>query len=308
MKSAIISGATGTIGLALIQELVRNRIEVLVLCRKDSERNRKIPNNDLIAKLICSLNHLSELQNETGKEYDVFYHLAWDGTFGPFRNDVRMQVKNIEYALDAVQVAKRFGCKTFVGVGSQAEYGPVETRLTPSTPAFPRDGYGMAKLCAGQMTRIEADRLGLHHNWVRVLSVYGPNDGENTLVMSLISKLSKGIKAECTLGEQIWDYLYSDDAALALRLVGEKGVPGKVYVLGSGNENPLKSYIAEIQKIVNPEVNVSLGALPYRRDQIMYLCADISELVHDTGFVPKVDFPMGIQKILENHYNTFSTN
>ncbi|MPM68095.1 CDP-abequose synthase [bioreactor metagenome] len=301
MKRAMISGATGAIGLALIQELIHNGIEVLVLCRKDSERNNKIPENVLITKKICSLDQLSLLQNDTGKEYDVFYHLAWDGTFGPSRNDMQMQAKNIEYTLDAVQVAKRFGCKKFVGVGSQAEYGPVKTVLTPTTPTFPLDGYGMAKLCAGQMTRIEANRLGLHHNWVRVLSVYGPNDGEKTLVMSLIKNLRMGIAPECTSGDQIWDYLFSEDAALALRLIGEEGVNGQVYVLGSGEAKPLKDYIKQIQELVNPFIEIKYGYIPYSKNQVMFLQADISELVNDTGFVPKVDFSTGIQKILENH-------
>jgi nucleoside-diphosphate-sugar epimerase len=297
MKRAILSGATGAIGLALIQELIHNGIEVLVLCRKDSERNKKIPENVLITKKICSLDQLSLLQNNTGKEYDIFYHLAWDGTFGLSRNNLKLQIRNIEFALDAVHAAKRFGCTSFVGIGSQAEYGPVETKLTASTPAFPLDGYGMAKLCAGQMTRIEANQLGLHHNWVRVLSVYGPNDGEKTLVMSLIKNLSLGIAPECTFGDQIWDYLFSKDAALALRLIGEKGVNGKVYVLGSGEAKPLKDYIKQIQELVNPFTEIKYGSVPYSKNQVMFLQADITELVEDTGFYPRFSFRSGIEEV-----------
>ena len=36
-----------------------------------------------------------------------------------------IQNKNVEYTLDAVYLAKRFGCDTFIGAGSQAEYGIV---------------------------------------------------------------------------------------------------------------------------------------------------------------------------------------
>ena len=34
MKRAIITGATGTVGTALIEELTQHQVEVLVLCRE----------------------------------------------------------------------------------------------------------------------------------------------------------------------------------------------------------------------------------------------------------------------------------
>ena len=109
--------------------------------------------------------------------YDVFYHFAWGGTTGDGRNDCEIQEKNIRYALDAAALAKRFGCSAFVGAGSQAEYGRVEGNLNSQTPAFPENGYGMAKLCAGQMTRLYCRQAGMRHVWTRILSIYGPGDG-----------------------------------------------------------------------------------------------------------------------------------
>lgn len=61
-----------------------------------------------------------------------------------------------------------------------------------------------------------------------------------------------------TKGEQLWDYLYSRDAARALRLLGKNGRDGKVYVLGSGNARPLAEYIKIIRDIVAPEQDIAL--------------------------------------------------
>ena len=177
MKRAVVTGATGTIGTALIDELIRNDMEVVVICNPDSERNDRIPEDEHIRKLYCPLCRLKSLENTTGKEYDVFYHLAWQGTGGPFRNDIYLQYRNVQYSLDAVGAAKRFGCRTFIGAGSQAEYGRFNGKLKPETPAFPETGYGIGKLSAGLMTREYAHQAGLRHIWVRALSVYGPNDG-----------------------------------------------------------------------------------------------------------------------------------
>lgn len=298
MKRAIVTGATGAIGTALIQELISNNIEVLVLCREGSPRNKQIPKHNLVTLKYCSLDRLEFLNNDTGKEYDVFYHLAWDGTTGVSRNDMYLQNQNVKYSLDAVDCAKRFGCKKFIGAGSQAEYGRVEGILKPEMPTFPETGYGIAKLCAGQMTREQAHQLGIKHNWVRILSVYGPNDGKQSMVMSTIEKLKNNEIPKFTKGEQMWDYLYSEDAARAFRLIGEQGIDGKVYVLGSGNARPLAEYIKEIRDIVNTNCEIELGAIPYSSNQVMYLCADISELGCDVDWKPIVNFQDGIRKIM----------
>ncbi|MDE6597576.1 MAG: NAD(P)-dependent oxidoreductase [Clostridia bacterium] len=299
MQRAIITGATGAIGTALINKLIEEKKEVLVFCRKDSKRASQIPDHPLVTIKYCALDELEKVENDTGKTYDTFYHFAWDGTFGADRNDMHRQNLNVKYALDAVAAAKRFGCKTFIGAGSQAEYGRSDDKLSAKTAAFPENGYGIAKLCAGQLTRVYAEQLGIKHIWVRILSVYGPRDGANTMVSSSIQKFKSGQSAQFTKGEQLWDYLYSGDAAKAFALLGDKGKDGKVYVLGSGKERPLKDYIEDIAEVVNPQAEIQFGAVPYSDKQVMRLCADISELTADTGWKPETDFKQGIKNILK---------
>ena len=300
MRRAVITGATGVIGTALVQDLIKENIEVLVLCRKDSKRIRNIPKHPLVTMKYCSLEQLSSIENDTGKEFDVFYHFAWDGTVGAERHNMYLQNQNVRYALDAVGMAMRFGCKRFIGAGSQAEYGRSEVPLRPDTPTFPETGYGYAKLCAGQMTRDYAHQHGLEHIWVRILSVYGPNDGKS-MIMSAIEKLKKGEVAQFTKGEQIWDYLYSSDAARAFRLLGNEGVDGKIYVLGSGRTRLLSEYVEAIRNIVNPDGRVEMGRVPYGKDQIMFLCADTSMLQDDIGWKAEVSFEDGIREIYSRY-------
>ena len=298
MRSAVISGATGAIGTALTKKLVNEGVKVLILCRRDSKRIQNIIESPLVKVKYCALDELSSLTNDTGEEYDVFYHFAWMGAAGPGRHDMYLQNENVKFALDAVEAAKRFGCKTFIGAGSQAEYGRVEGLLRPDTPTFPEMGYGYAKLCAGQMTRDYAHQLGLQHVWARILSVYGPNDGAQSMVMSTINKLRNGETPQFTKGEQMWDYLYSGDAANAFYLLGDRGINGKTYVIGSGKARPLAEYIEIIRDEVNPDAKIELGAIPYAPKQVMHLQADISELQKDTGFKPMVGFEDGIKEIL----------
>ena len=81
-------------------------------------------------------------------------------------------------------------------------------------------------------------------------------------------------------------------------LLGEKGIDGKIYCIGSGEAKPLKEYILEIGKVINPQVELGFGKIEYSNNQVMNLCADISELTEDTGFEPKVKFSDGIKETI----------
>lgn len=242
---------------------------------------------------------LSHSETCDSNPYDIFFHMAWNGTAGELRNDEALQQQNAAYSLDAVRLAKKLGCNTFVFAGSQAEYGRVEGKLTADTATFPENEYGKYKLQAGKTTGALCEKLSIKHIWARILSVYGPYDSKNSMIMSAISKLCNGESAQFTKGEQQWDYLYSADAANALLLAAIKGKHGSIYPIGSGRVKSLSEYIQILRNQINPHANIELGAVPYAPKQVMYLCADISQLKEDTGFEPKTEFEDGIREILK---------
>lgn len=299
MEKAVITGPTGAIGVALINELVQHNINVYAVCRPESKRLVNIPKNPLVTVIACDLDQLGNLSDIINESCDVFYHFGWDGTFGDSRNNMQGQLKNVQYTLDAVEAASRLGCRKFVGAGSQAEYGRVEGKLNSSTPAFPENGYGIAKLCAGQMSRILCEQKQMEHIWTRILSIYGPYDGINTMIMSVIAKLMNNEKPSLTKGEQLWDYLYAKDAGYAMYLLGKKGISGKTYCIGSGKVMPLAQYVEVLRNCISPELPLGFGEIPYAPKQVMNLCADISDLTADTGFLPQYSFEAGIKETIE---------
>ena len=60
----------------------------------------------------------------------------------------------------------------------------------------------------------------------------------------------------------------------------------------------LKEYIDQIRDLIDPEAGLGFGEIPYGARQVMYLCADISELTKDTGFVPQTDFRTGMTETI----------
>lgn len=299
LRRVIVTGPTGAVGTALINELVSNGIEVVAVPREGSSRLGAIPQGPLVRVVQCSLDHYDRLPGLVDDEdYDAFYHFAWDGTYGGSRQDWRTQVRNVEFAVDAVKAAHELGCKVFVGAGSQSEFGHVDGVLHPDMPCNPDNGYGAAKLAACDMTKAYCAHLAMRQEWCRIVSLFGPGDGKYTLISQTINKLLAHEHLSCTKGDQIWDYIYSKDAARAFQLVAERGTHGSVYCFGTGKTRPLRAYIEAIRDIIDPSAEIGFGEIDYYPNQVMHLEADISNLTEDTGFVPRYTFEDGIKETI----------
>lgn len=300
IQTAVVTGPTGAIGIALCEKLLRENVTVYAVCRPGSSRIKDLPKAAALHVVECDAKELATLpQKMEGVSVDAFFHFAWAHTIGQGRNDMPAQIENIQSTIDAVRAAKALGCQVFLGAGSQAEYGRVEGLLKSDTPAFPENGYGMAKLCAGQMSRVEAKALDIDHVWIRILSVYGPHDGPMTMISGTIRKLLAGERPALTAGIQRWDYLYAGDAADAFYLAACHGRNGAVYPLGSGQAMPLKDYIIQMRDAIDPALPLGFGEVPYGPLQVMHLQADISALQADTGFAPKTPFAEGIRRTMD---------
>lgn len=327
--------------MALIDKCIRENAAVTVIVRPGSRRRKLLDKFSAIEIIEAGLSDLAELARTNagncGIEYSadslcavqsdlkpadssigesIFYHLAWDGTVGAARNDVSLQDDNVRYALDAVRLAAALGCTTFVIAGSQAEYGRCDEKLTPDTPCHPENEYGRAKLEAGNKCSALCRELGLKFIRTRILSVYGPYDGDGSMISATIDKLLKGQEAPLSKGEQLWDYLYSADAADMLYLLGECGKDAHTYLVASGNSRALREYIDEICDTIRDMSgeydfapgNPAIGLIPYSNSQVMHLAADISQTVKDTGYTPDTPFREGIRTTAEHRLKNAAAN
>lgn len=286
------------IGTALVRECLKHNIKIYAVVRGGSKKLARLPESGLVQPVVCSLDTLEQLPKLIPEKCDTFYHIAWGNTGAGRNRSTELQALNIEYTLKAVRAAKLLGCRRFIGAGSQAEYGPKDLdRISPDTPVNPTTPYGAAKLASGQLAGLLCRELDMECIWPRIFSVYGIYEKESAMVASALRKMLSGEPTEFTPGEQRWDYLYSRDAGRAYYLIGEKGRDGAVYCVGSGQARPLKDYILKMAELTGA-AEPGIGRKSYPAGAVMNLCADISSLREDTGFMPRYSFEEGIRETI----------
>jgi len=297
IKKAVMTGAVGPIGMALLRLLLNHNIEVLVFQREASPRRYLLPNNPLLKVEYYDLEHITEYVPDA-TDYDAFFHLGWANTYIDDRNRLDKQIVNVQYTCNAVEVANKLGCKVFVGVGSQAEYGRKNLPLTHDMVCEPETPYGIMKVCASYSSQLLCKQYGIRHVWARVLSVYGYFDNAFSVIISSITNYIENKEMNYTSGEQIWDFLFVDDLAEALYLLALKGKDGKKYPIGSGDTIMLREYIEKIGNVLECKEDMNFGVIPDRPNGTTYLVADITEVTKDIGWKPKTEFEDGIRKTL----------
>lgn len=291
-----LTGASGFVGAGVLRELLAQPgTEVAALVRDPAAAWRVA---DLLpkARVVEAAFEDEAVLEAAMKDFAPTHlvHLAWTGVAGRNRNDAA-QHRNAYLSMRLVEMALAAGAKHFVGLGSQAEYGPCQARIDESTPTAPTTMYGAAKLSACLMAERLCANSGARFAWLRLFSSYGPRDNPEWLIPYLALKLLHGERPSVTAAEQRWDYVYVDDAARAVAAVAREAKAGGVFNLGSGTAPRLRDIIERVRDEIDPRLPVGFGEVPYRPDQVMHLEADIGRLVAATGWRPRTDLDEGVR-------------
>ncbi|MBR4182227.1 MAG: NAD(P)-dependent oxidoreductase [Lachnospiraceae bacterium] len=296
MRKIIIDGATSMLGVALTEVAVREGVEVYAIVRPNTKRIDRIPKSPFVHVAYGSLDKLANAKDLPG-DADVFYHFAWVGTVKAERNDPRMQERNIEYTLDAVELAERCGCKRFVFAGSQAEYGPVFDRIDDNTKHSPVLAYGIAKYAAGILSRRLCESKEIEHIWGRVFSVYGPHDNEGTMLKYAIDCWNKGEVAKFSSAMQYWNYLYELDAGEMFYRLGLPLVPAGTYMVANSESEILRNYIETAMRVYGEKAKAEFA--PETSEKLCGLNVDTEKTNRLLNYYPQIAFDEGIRKMIE---------
>lgn len=297
MNEVLVTGATGFIGTALVLKLLDEGKRVTVIVPHENMAN--VFDSQLVTCIVCPFGEFDDLGTRFDMKCDVVYHLAWDGVSTELKNDYERQMVNVNYGLAVCRLAKTLGCSKVIFPGSVSEYAYSNEPVNGCQAPSPADAYGATKVATRVFCDLYARQNNLGFNWVLIPSIYGPGRIDNNLLSYTITSLLAGDRPVFTALEQEWDYLYITDLIEALYLVGEKGAYRKTYAVGSGVNKPLSYYVEKIRDLIDPGAELGIGELPYKTSHIDNSIVDISMLIEDTGFVPKVSFQEGIAAMID---------
>ncbi len=296
---AIITGATGFIGRELVNELLKNKIKVIVIVRQNGICPQAWNDNENVEVVSCDLCELySFFQNYCAEKHaDIFYHLGWYGTSGTERADITGQLENVKNTCDAVKTASFLGCTTFVNAGSIMEYEVVKLMTSEKSVPNMSNIYSTAKLTADYMGRTLANHLGLNYINAVISNIYGVGEKSARFLNTTLRKMLQNEKILLTHGEQLYDFIYITDAVKFIRIIGTKGIGNENYYIGNNSQKPLKDYLMKI--ILKSKSELVFGAIPFNVPTITYKEFDACKIENEFGIKPAVTFEDGILKIKE---------
>ncbi|MBI5163198.1 MAG: NAD(P)-dependent oxidoreductase [Magnetospirillum sp.] len=296
----VVSGASGFIGGAAARALVAAGHSVAVVVRDPAALARRI--GDSAVTVIAADLAAPEAYRPALDAFapEAALHCAWGGITRATRDDVMAQAPNFTMTLAFLDACAKAGAKTWVGLGSQAEYGIHDCRLDEAATTTPATVYGAIKLATFTATRKAAEKAGLRFAWVRVFHAFGPGDDANFLVPSLIRTLLKGERMAMTAGTQMWDLLHIDDVATALAHVATHPTAQGVFNLGSGCPRSVRRIAEDIRDAIDPALTLGFGEIPLPASGPTHLEADIGRLLA-SGWHPAVPWEQALRSTIAWH-------
>ncbi|MCI2056196.1 MAG: NAD(P)-dependent oxidoreductase [Oscillibacter sp.] len=299
MKRAIVSGAAGFVGSAVVAALEQHGVEVCAVVPPDFATGPKQFRLERSQATIveCDLRDYATLDKLLPWDSaDVFYQLAWEGLSPQQITDWSLQLENVGWNMNAIVVAAKLGCKAFIGAGtiSQDELATAEGRR------YQQDRHRVFRVAAQScedMGRSVAMEQGISFFWPIISNVYGEGERMPRLVTNLCKSLLRGESVALSAGTQLYDFIYRSDAGEAFYRIGEYGKEGRRYNISSGDSKPLKEYLSQLRDVVAPDSTLEFGARPFAGIPLPKESFDITALTEDTGFLPAVSFQEGVARV-----------
>ncbi len=304
MKTAVVTGANGFLGRGLVDKLCKNGYKVY--CIDQYIDKTGFENTDNKVFVAC---HLKDIDTVPIVVPDLFYHLAWEGVSTDQKNDMAVQLRNVAYSIDCCKYAHKIRSRKFIFPGSASEYAYSDRPIDGvSTLPAPCDAYAAVKASVHICLELTAKQLGLPYVRLLLPSIYGGRRNDANIITYTIQALLRGERPTFSKLEQMWEYVYADDAVRALLQIGERGIAGKSYPVGWGQKKKLAAYIYMVRDSIDPALELGIGERPYKTGRVDHCIMDTAQTITDTQYFPIVRFEDGIRQTIAHIRRTMPVN
>lgn len=208
---------------------------------------------------------------------------------------------NIKGTQVLLESAKKYGINKFVNISTDEIYGDLreEGQFSETTALNPSSPYSVSKASADMLGRAYQRTYGLPVITVRPSNNYGPWQFPEKLIPVAILKAFNRQKVPVyARGENVREWLFVSDCADAVFEVLEKGKPGEVYNVGSGEEKRNIDVVKAILKILGrPEELIEF--VKDRPGHDFRYSLDSGKIEKHIGWKRKTLFSEGIEKTVK---------
>lgn len=298
MKKAVVTGANGFIGNALVKLLLQRGYFVYAVTAGPAFLECERSHN--LVKIEALFSGYDSLVDKIKGPIDCFFHLAWKGVWGKPFADYDVQFSNAVQAGRTFEIAEQLNTKKFVLASTVNVLETKKLLMQQSIKGTLRatTNYGMAKLSAEMICKTLASKNETSFNTAYIAMAYGPGNYSLMVPNVVISKLLKKESPDLIEGNGLYDLIYIDDIVSGLLAIGEFGDGSESYYIGHGELRKFRDIFTEIGQIVSPTTPLNFGAYP-DENQIDYSLIDLRRLTEISNWEPKVDFKESILKTAE---------
>ncbi len=297
MINTLVIGGAGFVGSHLIPQLVATGRSVTVLARNSVPRCELPANVNYIEGDFAQADLIGSLLDR----HDEVIHLAYASVPNTsFDNPLGDLLQNLPPTIQLFSEAAVRGVKLVLVSSGGTVYGEAkELPIRETHPKNPISPYGVTKLTLENYAYLYAATHGLKFVCVRPTNAYGvgqkPFVGQGFVATAIASAMC-GLAINI-FGERgsIRDYIYVSDLASGIVSALQYGRLSESYNLSSGVGESNLDVVEELRPLMmEMGCDFEVVFAPERTFDVKANVLDSSKLHIDTGWMPVVDFNLGL--------------
>jgi len=306
-RRVFVTGAAGFIGSHLVKRLLDEGAHTHILLKKNESTWRIKDRLDDVSVWEADLTDLTSLQSILPRVNPQFiFHLAalvdvsrsWD-KIGP------MVSTNLLGTINLLTALKNASFEAFVNTSSSEEYGALPAPCREDQREAPISPYSFSKLSSTHFCQMAAKTFDLPIISLRLFPTYGPFQESTMFIPSAITSLLAKKNFSMSPGEQKREFNFVDDIVEAyLKVAVCSEAHGEVLNVGNGIPYKLKQVISIIKELIGGNLNIEIGALPYRKGEGSDSFCDNHTVRRLTGWSPQVSLEEGLRVTIEWYKRT----
>lgn len=308
-KSVLITGATGFIGVHLVNNLLKREAKVFTLGptkRKDASGLKQILGSVEDFEKVNSI-----IQDN---QVDIIFHLAAQSIVEVGQtNPIRTFEINIRGTWNILEAARENSVQKVIVASTAHVYGD-NLRLPYKEEYFPQPTrpYETSKACADLLAQVYADSYDLPVEIPRFVNIYGPGDYNlSRLIPKVMKDILEGRDPHIWDVGSVRDFLYIDDAIKAYLMLAEKDLPktkrGRVINFGTGKPINIVDLVEKIIAISKQNsISVETKNTPSdRSNEIRKQYVSIKKAKKELNWSPKTSLEEGLLKTFQWYKKMF---